>query len=250
MTQTEKAIIVNFNLIELVVYGYIREQEQILHLQIPLEIKHLCQTIVGCLKTNTFLFDYNKLASQHFYKRPTAIQLFLILNRHCKESIFLDLKYIAYPAIPSISNGQYILSYDLKRVLSYNNIYQIEHFYNEILNYALKYYQCFMTPFDMEQYHTWFIKADTNKDGIIDSAEANRFFSKSTLNRKILATIWDLTKDHNYLNEIGFCIFLHIVMKIKKSAFDISYWKNKNEVYELPFYLQQSFLTQWSNKRK
>eukprot|EP01084_Bolivina_argentea_P262407 443725_1 len=251
MTQYDKKeIITNANLIEVAVYGYIHEQEQTLHLQIPLEIKHLCVIIIGSLRRNTFVFDYNKLAAQCFNNTPTPYQLFFILNKHSKESIFLDLKYID-PEFRVANNQQYILSHNLKHILSYNTV-EIENFYNTILNCAVKHYKCFMTPTDMRKYHKYFIQADKNNDGVIDGNEANKFFSKSRVNRNILAKIWELTrnKPHIHLNEIGFCVFFHIVINIKKSKFYISYWKNKHGKYKLPFYLQHSFLNKWFKQHK
>ena len=78
----------------------------------------------------------------------------------------------------------------------------------------------FMSASDVANYHKYFIQADTNKDGVIDGNEAQKFFMKSKLNRKLLAKIWVISdqKKQGKLSEAMFCSMFHIVMKIRKSG--------------------------------
>jgi len=77
----------------------------------------------------------------------------------------------------------------------------------------------YMSSSDVKTYHKYFIQADTNQDGVVDGNEANKFFTKSKLNRKLLAKIWVLSDQNKQgkLSEEMFCTMFHLVMKIKKS---------------------------------
>eukprot|EP00483_Globobulimina_turgida_P007687 UN07702 len=81
-----------------------------------------------------------------------------------------------------------------------------------------------MSASDVKNYHKYFIQADSNKDGMVDGNEANKFFTKSKLNRKVLAKIWVLSdqKKQGKLTEPMFCSMFHLVMKIKKSGNKLS----------------------------
>merc|ERR1712154_96066 len=78
----------------------------------------------------------------------------------------------------------------------------------------------YMSSSDIKNYHKYFIQADTNQDGVVDGNEANKFFTKSKLNRKLLAKIWVLSDQNKQgkLSEEMFCTMFHLVMKIKKSG--------------------------------
>jgi len=78
----------------------------------------------------------------------------------------------------------------------------------------------YMSSVDVTNYHRYFVQADTNKDGVVDGNEANKFFTKSKLNRKLLAKIWVLADQEKKakLTEPMFCSMFHLVMKIKKSG--------------------------------
>merc|ERR1712154_681428 len=78
----------------------------------------------------------------------------------------------------------------------------------------------YMSSSDVKTYHKYFIQADTNQDGVVDGNEANKFFTKSKLNRKLLAKIWVLSDQNKQgkLSEEMFCTMFHLVMKIKKSG--------------------------------
>eukprot|EP00485_Elphidium_margaritaceum_P001065 CAMPEP_0202695512 /NCGR_PEP_ID=MMETSP1385-20130828/9093_1 /ASSEMBLY_ACC=CAM_ASM_000861 /TAXON_ID=933848 /ORGANISM="Elphidium margaritaceum" /LENGTH=891 /DNA_ID=CAMNT_0049351553 /DNA_START=69 /DNA_END=2741 /DNA_ORIENTATION=- len=77
----------------------------------------------------------------------------------------------------------------------------------------------YMSAQDIKNYHKFFVQADTNKDGVVDGNEAFKFFTKSKLNRKVLAKIWTLADQDKKgkLSEALFCVMFHIVFKIKKS---------------------------------
>eukprot|EP00486_Rosalina_sp_Unknown_P011623 CAMPEP_0201591954 /NCGR_PEP_ID=MMETSP0190_2-20130828/189977_1 /ASSEMBLY_ACC=CAM_ASM_000263 /TAXON_ID=37353 /ORGANISM="Rosalina sp." /LENGTH=889 /DNA_ID=CAMNT_0048050499 /DNA_START=34 /DNA_END=2706 /DNA_ORIENTATION=+ len=78
----------------------------------------------------------------------------------------------------------------------------------------------YMSASDVKTYHKYFLQADANQDGLIDGGEANKFFTKSKLNRKLLAKIWVLADQNKKgkLTEPMFCSMFHLVMKIKKSG--------------------------------
>ena len=78
----------------------------------------------------------------------------------------------------------------------------------------------FMSTAERKSYGKYFKQADTNQDGVVDGGEANRFFTKSKLNRKLLAKLWSLCdqKKQSKLTEPMFCAMFHLVMKIKKSG--------------------------------
>ena len=78
----------------------------------------------------------------------------------------------------------------------------------------------YMSSTDKQAYHKYFLQADANQDGVIDGGEANKFFTKSKLNRKSLAKIWVLADQEKKgrLTESMFCSMFHLVMKIKKSG--------------------------------
>ena len=78
----------------------------------------------------------------------------------------------------------------------------------------------FMSYADTQRYRQYFLQADLNQDGVIDGSEANRFFSKSKLNRKLLAKIWVLC-DQEKKGKLTLPMFhamFHMVFKIKKSG--------------------------------
>merc|ERR1712060_279573 len=53
--------------------------------------------------------------------------------------------------------------------------------------------ELFLSEKDRKKYKAYFKQADTNKDGVVDGGEANKYFSKSKLNRKTLAKLWTLS---------------------------------------------------------
>merc|ERR1719491_2435534 len=98
----------------------------------------------------------------------------------------------------------------------------------------------FLALSDIAGYDKYFAQADTNNDGVVDGGEAVKFFSKSKLNRKLLAKIWVLCdqKKQGKLNKIAFCAMFHLVFTLKKSAGALSVPS------ELPRCLTLDFLEQ------
>merc|ERR1712228_275644 len=78
----------------------------------------------------------------------------------------------------------------------------------------------YMSNAERKSYCKYFKQADANQDGVVDGGEANKFFTKSKLNRKLLAKLWSICdqKKQSKLNEPMFCAMFHLVMKIKKSG--------------------------------
>merc|ERR1712129_115717 len=78
----------------------------------------------------------------------------------------------------------------------------------------------FMSSAEKKSYGKYFKQADANQDGVVDGGEANKFFTKSKLSRKLLAKLWSLCdqKKQAKLSEPMFCAMFHLVMKIKKSG--------------------------------
>merc|ERR1712176_771027 len=78
----------------------------------------------------------------------------------------------------------------------------------------------FMSSAEKKSYSKYFKQADINQDGVVDGGEANKFFTKSKLNRKLLAKLWSICdqKKQSKLTEPMFCAMFHLVMKIKKSG--------------------------------
>merc|ERR1712113_114407 len=91
---------------------------------------------------------------------------------------------------------------------------------DKIIEDEYKSSEWYMSSSDVKTYHKYFIQADTNQDGVVDGNEANKFFTKSKLNRKLLAKIWVLSDQNKQgkLSEEMFCTMFHLVMKIKKSG--------------------------------
>merc|ERR1719461_1685398 len=77
----------------------------------------------------------------------------------------------------------------------------------------------FMSAAERKSYGKYFKQADANQDGVVDGGEANKFFTKSKLSRKMLAKLWSLCDQRKQakLSEPMFCAMFHLVMKIKKS---------------------------------
>merc|ERR1712129_152638 len=50
----------------------------------------------------------------------------------------------------------------------------------------------FMSSAEKKSYSKYFKQADANQDGVVDGGEANKFFTKSKLSRKLLAKLWSL----------------------------------------------------------
>lgn len=82
----------------------------------------------------------------------------------------------------------------------------------------------FLSASDAASYHKYFLQADSNGDGVIDGGEAQKFFLKSKLNRKLLAKIWVICdqKKQGKLSEAMFCGMFHIVMRVRKSSGKLS----------------------------
>merc|ERR1712228_858240 len=61
----------------------------------------------------------------------------------------------------------------------------------------------FMSNAERKSYCKYFKQADANQDGVVDGGEANKFFTKSKLNRKLLAKLWSICdqKKQSKLNE-------------------------------------------------
>merc|ERR1712176_63826 len=78
----------------------------------------------------------------------------------------------------------------------------------------------YMSSAEKKSYGKYFKQADINQDGVVDGGEANKFFTKSKLNRKLLAKLWSICdqKKQSKLTEPMFCAMFHLVMKIKKSG--------------------------------
>eukprot|EP01083_Nonionella_stella_P244714 851353_1 len=76
---------------------------------------------------------------------------------------------------------------------------------------------------NIEKYKHWFKIADLKKDGVIDGNEANKFFSKSKLNRKSLAILWTMVDvdKKGKIGMAGFCVMFHMVLLIKKTNYDV-----------------------------
>jgi len=94
-----------------------------------------------------------------------------------------------------------------------------------------------MTAEERDSYIPFFDQADANKDGIVDGKEALKFFTKSTVKKKVLAAIWKLAdkEDSGHLTRTKFYIMMHIVVK---------YRQNKHIVLpkKLPYYLEPTFV--------
>merc|ERR1712129_72669 len=61
-----------------------------------------------------------------------------------------------------------------------------------LVDYEYKNDEWYMSSAERKSYAKYFKQADTNQDGVVDGGEANKFFTKSKLNRKMLAKLWSV----------------------------------------------------------
>jgi len=81
----------------------------------------------------------------------------------------------------------------------------------------------YLSAEDKEKYKDKFVQADANRDGVVDGMEANRFFVKSGLDRKVLGQIWNVvdTEKKGHLVREQFYAMFHMILKVLKGKLEV-----------------------------